>query len=327
MKVLITGATGFIGQHLVKRLVQENHQVSALVRNPAKARQLFGKKMVVFQADVTDKKSLAKLPQDFDWLFHLAAAVSYRYPQKQDFYQTNVLGSENVFWLASKMKRLQKIVYLSSVGVYGPIQDPPADETWLYQPETDYEISKEKGEQMASKYIKKGLAINIIQPTLVYGPGDTASGMMSLFRAINKGFFMPVGQAQVLMHPAYIDNLIDGLILAAQSKVKAEVFIIADEKSVSLKKLAAMIGQTMGVKLLPFYLPCSLAKLIGIFGDLINKLGIGFPLSSSVVDFMTHHRAYNIAKAKKLLGYQPRISLKEGIKRTVDWYKKEGFLL
>ena len=326
MKVLITGATGFIGQHLVKRLVQENHQVSVLVRNPAKARKLFGKKAVVFQADITDKKSLERFPRDFQWLFHLAAAVSYRYPQKQDFYQTNVLGSENVFWLASKMKRLQKIVYLSSVGVYGPIQDPPADETWSYQPETDYEISKEKGEQVASKYIKKGLAINIIQPTLVYGPGDTASGMFSLFRAVSKGRFMTIGRKEILMHPAYIDNLIDALILAAQSKVKAEVFIIADEKPVSLKKLAVMIGQTMKVKLLPFYLPYFLARLIGLFGDWLNKLGVSFPLSSQTVDFMTHHRAYNIAKAKKLLGYQPRISLREGIKRTVDWYSLKEHL-
>lgn len=313
MKVLVTGGTGFIGQHLVKRLLGDSHQVAVLTRNSERVKKLFGESVEILKADITEAESLKNIPKDFQWLFHLAAAVSYRHPDKETFYKVNVQGSRNILMLAGQMKNLKKIVYVSSVGVYGPIENPPADETWPHKPQNDYEISKEKGEQVAWRYIKKGLPANIIRPTLVYGPGDAASGMFGFIKAVAQRRFMKIGKKAVFMHPAYIENVVDALVLAAKSKVVGEDFIIGDEDYLALEELAKMIAKEFGVKLLPFYLSCSIAKVLG---------KVGVPFSSATVDFMTHHRAYNINKAKKLLDFRRSFSTKEGVKKTVNWYNQ-----
>lgn len=326
MKVLVTGATGFIGQVLAKKLLNRKHQVVIITRDEKKARKLFKDKVSIFKADITDRKSLESLSKDFQILFHLAAAVSYRRPSKKNYYSTNVLGSENVLRETRRMTKLKKIVYVSSAGVYGPIENPPIDETFPHKPETDYEISKEKGETIAREYIQKGLPINIIQPTLVYGPGDLASGIFSLFKAVAKGMFMKIGKKEVLMHPAYIDDVVNALILASQKKVTGETFIIGDEKTLSLSKMAELIAKESDSQLLPFYLPYPFARLAGILGDVGNKFGIAFPITSITVSFMTHHRAYVITKAKRVLGYQPKVPFEKGVKKTFLWYKKKGYL-
>lgn len=212
------------------------------------------------------------------------------------------------------------------MGVYGPIEKPPAAESYPHNPRNDYEISKDKGEQIAWEYIKRGLPINIIRPTLVYGPGDMSSGMFRLFKVVAQRKFMKIGKKKVFMHPAYVKNVIDALILASESKVLGEDFIIGDRDYLALKDLVDIIALGFKVKLFPFEIPEIIGKILGRIGDLIISLGIKFPLSSGTIDFMTQHRAYEITKAKRLLGYRPKFSLKKGVMKSVVWYKKRGYI-
>ncbi|MFC1627319.1 NAD-dependent epimerase/dehydratase family protein [Patescibacteria group bacterium] len=325
MKVLVSGASGFIGRHLVRRLLKDKHQVTVVVRKSKKAVMIWGNKVKIVQADIGSEKPFKDLKNKFDWIFHLAAAVSYRQPAKAEYYQVNVKGSRNILRLAKKCQGLKKLVYVSSVGIYGPINKPPADESWPHRPENDYEVSKNKGEDLVRKYIKQGLPVNIIQPTLVYGPGDVNSGMMALFKTVKQRKFIKIGKQPVLMHPAYVNNVVEALILAAKTKVSGETFIIGDEKALPLDKMAEMMAKILKVKLLPIKLPLALAKLIALVGDGLRLVGIKFPLSSSTVYFMTHHRAYLIDKAKKKLGYKP-IDTKTGFSKTIKWYKEKEII-
>jgi nucleoside-diphosphate-sugar epimerase len=148
---------------------------------------------------------------------------------------------------------------------------------------------------------------------------------MDLFKTVKQRKFVKIGIQSDLMHPVYINNVIEALILAAKTKLSGETFIIGDEKALPLDKMAEMIAKILKVKLLPIKLPLILAKLMALVGDGLKLAGIKFPLSSSTVYFMTHHRAYLIDKAKKKLGYKP-IDTKVGFSRTIKWYKEEGVI-
>jgi len=326
MRILLIGGTGFIGRHLIRDLIKDKHKITVLSRNPNRIGKEFLGKVSLIRADVIQKKSLRKISDSFDWAFYLAAAVSYRNPTKDDFYKTNFTGTRNVFTVLEKMSNLKKSVYVSSVGIYGPIETPPADENLVHKPKNDYEISKDQGEKIVWRFTKKGLPINIIRPTLVYGPEDVASGMFRLFKAVSQKRFLKIGKKEVLMHPVFIKNLSQALILSAKTNISGEDFIIGDRNYISLKNLAKMIASEFRVKPISFELPKIFGRVLGIVGDLLIKLGIKFPLSSETVSFMGQHRAYNINKAIKMLGYKPAFSTKEGIKKTAAWYQKEGIL-
>jgi nucleoside-diphosphate-sugar epimerase len=128
------------------------------------------------------------------------------------------------------------------------------------------------------------------------------------------------------MHPVYIKNLIDALLLAAKSSVKGEVIIIGDSKAQSLDNLANLIAREMGVKLLPLKLSYLFGLCLAYIGDVIRKVGVLFPFGSDTFYFMTHHRAYDISKAKKVLKYKPEVTTINGIRRTINWYRKNNIL-
>lgn len=313
--ILVTGAAGFIGRNLVERLIVKKYRVTAFVRDEAAARQLFGARVSYREGDVADGKFMMNLPRDFSQIVHAAAAVSYRRPEKEEFYRVNVEGTENILAVAEKQKHLEKFIYLSSVGVYGPVIHPPADETTPHTPVNDYEISKDKAEQLVIKQFKKIPSV-IIQPTLVYGPGDTASGMHGLFQAVRKGLFINIWGNKTQLHPCYIDNVIDALLLSIHSPIQSQTFIIADPKPYTLPDLVRMIKEAGGNRVPTPAIPLSCMKALGYVGDAVRRFGLPSPISNETVRFMTEHRAYDIGKAQSLLNYTP-VSTEFGILRTL----------
>ena len=317
--ILVTGATGFIGRSVIDRLVNDKYRITALVRDKNKARSLWGEKVTLICGDVTDTHLIETIPDDFSHIVHAAAAVSYRMPKKDEFYRVNVEGTKHILAVAAKQKCLTKFVYVSSVGVYGPIASPPADETTPHNPVNDYEISKDRAEQSVINQSKNFPTV-IIQPTLVYGPGDTASGMHGFFQAVLKGLFINIWGNKTQLHPCFIGNLIDALMLSLHTPVKSQTFIISDPKPYELPELVDLVKKTAGKILFTPSIPLACMQMLGHMGNAVRSLGLPSPISSDTVKFMIEHRAYDISKAQSLLNFSP-CSTEHGIKQTLAYLR------
>jgi nucleoside-diphosphate-sugar epimerase len=227
---------------------------------------------------------------------------------------------------AALSAKIECFVHCSTVGVQGEIKNPPADENYRFNPGDHYQESKLEGELLAHKYSSNGLPVAIVRPVGIYGPGDNR--FLKLFRAINKGLFVMIGSGKVLYHMTYIDDLIQGIVLAGRkTEAIGNVFTIAGRNFTTLRELVNMIADVLNKPhprwRIPFY-PVYLGSRI--CEGICRPLGINPPLYPRRVEFFSLDRAFSIEKAKRLLGYHPKIELKEGLSKTTMWYKEQGLI-
>ena len=327
MKVLVTGGTGFTGKALVKRLTDEGHQVVALdYKKGLKTEELkeWGAEVVI--GSVTDKKVVEGCMDGVEVVHHLAAAFRELNVSDSYYEEVNVSGIKNVLEVAFERK-VSKFIYCSTCGVHGNIDHPPGREDAPIQPADYYQRTKYEAEPIVNKYFKKGMKTVILRPAAIYGPGDPERFLM-IFKRVAKGTFPMFGSGKILYHPLYIDNLLDAFMLAMEEwKGNGKVYLIADEEFLEIENLVRKVGQALDVDVrIPHY---PLAPVI-IAGHICEKIckpfGITPPIFPRRVDWYRQNRAFKIDRAKRDLGYQPRVGIDEGLKRTAEWYKKEGYL-
>lgn len=325
MKVLVTGATGFIGSNLVKRLINEGHEVSALVRS--KVHKNISSKVELLEGDLTNSTILKNITKGKDLIFHLAAGLPYHHLTNEQYWAVNVRGIENLLNSCVGVK-IKRFVYVSTVGIYGSTTQVGVSEISSIKLTSVYSITKFEGEKIARRFIKeKKMPITIIRPTIGYGPGDTRPGFLNLFRLIKKKIFIPIGDGKNFFHTVYVDNLIEGLILAAtKSAAIGEDFIIGDEPCPTMGQILKEIAEVLHSSLPSLYIPSNTAIILGKIFDLTGAVGLPALLNTQRVKFMTENKKFSITKAHKILGYQPKINLKEGITTTYRWYKDNGYL-
>jgi nucleoside-diphosphate-sugar epimerase len=324
MKVLVTGATGFVGGHLVKRLINDGHSVRALVRRGRDLKGFNGRVEIVY-GDITDPHSLGDATRDIDMVYHSAALVREAGVPDSLFWKINVEGTRNLLE-ASHKHGIKRFIHISTCGVHGDVRNPPATEDSPFNPEDIYQKTKIESERLVMDFRRKGLPAVIIRPAGIYGPGDTR--LLKLFKLIKGRKFIMVGDGKTLFHLVYIDDLIDALILAGQvPDAEGEAFLIAGERYLSLNELTKIIADFFGVLQRKIHLPVLPIRLLAIAMEFTFKpLRIEPPLFRRRVDFFTKNRAFDISKAKRILGYRPGVDIEEGVRLTVDWYKREGLL-
>ena len=222
---------------------------------------------------------------------------------------------------------MERFIHCSTVGVHGHITHSPADEKAPFGPGDIYQETKLLGEKIARRYMEEGrLPITIVRPAAIYGPGDLR--FLKLFRAINNRRFVMVGTGKVNYHFTYIDDLVDGIILCSRSEQAiGETYILGGQEYIPLKQLVTMIADELQVKRPRLRIPIWPVYAAGFVCEMICKpLGIEPPLYRRRTNFFKNNRAFDISKAKKDLGFQPKINLKEGIHRTASWYREKGYL-
>lgn len=322
--VLVTGGTGFIGRHLCRRLLAEGCRVRVLCRGAAAAGDLDGAVEVAI-GDVTSPASLPAAFAGADTVFHLASALGATPFGPQGFFAVNAEGTRHVLD-AARAAGARRVVHCSSVGVLGNIQGPPAAEDAPLRPEDDYERSKARGEEFARDQAGAGLPVVIARPGWAYGPGDTRT--FKLMRAIATRRFFFVGNGTTREHPVYIDDLTAGLARCRSAEAApGEVVTIAGDEIVTIEDLCGRIARAIGVPLTRLHVPREpLRTVAGLLEGAFKAVGREAPLTRAKVDFFLKHRAYDTAKAKRLLGFAPRISLDEGLPRTIAWYRQQGWL-
>jgi len=324
-KILVTGATGFTGGHLCKRLVADGEQVVAFVRGSSNTQSLAEIGVECRVVDIREAQSVNENFHDIDRVYHIAAAWRSEHADRQEFHRVNVEATRNLLE-AAKTANVKRFVHCSTVGVQGDIDDPPADEEYRFQPGDHYQNTKLEGELLAMEYFSNGLHGAVFRPVGIYGPGDTR--FLKLFRPINKGTFVMIGSGKTLYHMTYIDDLVDGIILVGTREgALGEVFTLAGGEYTTLKELVNAIADALGKPhprwRVPFY-PVFLASIV--CDRVCRTFGIEPVLYPRRVEFFYKDRAFDISKAKRLLDYQPKISLEEGLKRTAEWYRKQGMI-
>ena len=318
--ILITGATGFIGRNLVQRLITEGHYCRCLVRKNSRIDFLADCSDVeLFYGDITQKDSLTGICKSIDIVINSAGVLAKWDSSIEDLKSVNTDGIINLTDELIK-NSVEYVIHLSAGGVTGPVKGPPADETYECRPQTAYEKTKLEGEEKALKLFRQhNLPIVVVRPTFTYGPGDPHK--LPLFCSVKKGSFVFIGSGESTNHPVYIDDLVEGILLLLEKRVKGEIFIIGGPHPVTKKDLIYTIAEELGVKKNFLHLPRWLA-LSGAFGLVFLARLLKFEpiLTPSRVSMMADNWGYSVKKAKERLGYQPKFNLRPGIKKTVQSY-------
>lgn len=327
MRILITGATGFTGKALAKRLVDEGHDIVALdYKEGHKTDELRNWGVDVHIGSVVDASTVDKLMPGIDIVHHLAAAFREMNVPDSYYDEVNVEGTRVVL-VAAHREGVKKFIYCSTCGVHGNCDNPPAAEDALIQPADYYQRTKYEAEAIVLDYYKKGLPATILRPAAIYGPGDP--GRFSIiFRRVAKGLFPMFGNGETSYHPLYVDNLVDAFVLSMDlKKGLGEAYLIADEEYVEIEDLVRKVARAMDAEVkIPHFPVLPVVALGHVVEKLCKPFGVTPPIFPRRVDWYRQNRAFDIRKAKRDLGYIPRVPLDEGLRRTYEWYRAEGLL-
>lgn len=326
MRALVTGATGFTGKYLVRNLLEHNYQVRILARPSSNIDDFKGQPVEIAIGQIQNKETVFEAMKDVDVVFHIAALYRAANLPDEEYWEVNVIGTQNVLE-AALYQGVKRFVHCSTVGVHGHIKNPPADEDAPFQPGDIYQESKAEGEKLAIYFFKeKGLPVTVVRPTGIYGPGDFR--MLKMYRMIQNKKFIMFGKGDVLYHLTYVTDTVEGIRLAGEAEnAVGQVYIIAGEEFTTFMGFAQKIAKVLNVSLPKIKLPVAPLYWAGFICEKICiPLRIQPPIFRRRVDIFTKNRAFDSSKAKNELGFVPAVSMDEGIRKTADWYIKNGYL-
>ena len=332
MRVLVTGATGFTGGHLVRALAARGDVVRALVRpgsnvglEPIPTGSDPGGVDIV-RGDLRDAESIRRAAHGVEVVYHIAAIYRQVGLKEQEYRSINAAAVRTVIE-AAKAGGARRVVHCSTVGVHGDVEHPPANEDAPLRPGDIYQQTKLEGEQVARQAASQtGVEVVIARPTGIYGPGDRR--LLKLFRGVARRRFVILGDGEIFYHLTYIDDLVEGFRLCGTVPSAAgRTYILAGAEVTTLNELTELIAQEARVPPPKWHLPAWPFWTAGALCEAVcAPLGIEPPLYRRRVDFFTKSRAFDISRARAELGYAPAVGLRDGINRTLRWYRANGWL-
>ena len=323
MSALVTGATGFIGSHLVPRLLEKGCKVRCLVREASALEKLDGLDVEFFPGNLSDPRSLGRAVRGVDYVFHLAGLTKTR--KSHEFYDVNARGTENLVEAAVRENPgLKKFVYVSSHAAAGPsFNGGPLTEEKEPHPVSDYGRSKLMGEK-AVLGRSNILPVVILRPTAVYGPGDR--DLYLFFKAIKKGIFPYWGAGRYSL--LYVEDLVEGIIAAAEAapgKSAGKVFFLSDGNVYTNNEIAETIAAALSAHPLKLPLPRFLLSAAAAFSAIAGK-DSGIINRDKLREMGFPNWCCDPGRAVREIGFLPKITLKEGAKWTVNWYRIHQWL-
>jgi nucleoside-diphosphate-sugar epimerase len=326
MNIAVTGAAGFIGSRLCYYLHERGYKVIALVRSMEKGHLLNEMGISIRIADITDRNTLYKSFEDVHVVMHLAALFNNPEASLNDYLKVNVEGTENVFNVALEVG-VKRVVHCSTGGVATGFGNSPFSEKTPYShPEWDkYETTKCEGEKKALSFTKRdGIEVVVIRPAQVYGPGDRSK--VKFYRLVKKGVIINPGKTK--KHLIYIDDLCSAFEKAIFChNCIGESIIVGNYRPIELKEYIALVAEILNVPLPKIILPAFPITILCIMTEkLFNFVRVKPPIFRRSMDFFTKSVEFDVTKAKKILNFESQIDVKEGINKTVTWYKNYGLL-
>ena len=326
MHALVTGATGFTGSHLARTLAVRGQTVRALVRDAGRARDLEAEGIQLVVGDIRDRAALEAATAGVEVVYHIAAIYRQAGVKREVYQAVNASAVRDIVEAAARAG-VRRVVHCSTVGVHGDIEHPPANEDAPLRPGDQYQISKLEGERLAREAGGRfGIEVTIARPSGVYGPGDRR--LLKLFRGVARGRFPILGDGEIYYHVTHIDDLVEGFRLCGEQPAAAgRTYILAGGEYTTLNQLVALIAEVAGVRPPRLHLPVWPFWIAGALCEALSvPIGVEPPIYRRRVDFYTKSRAFDITRARRELGYEPRVGLRQGIERTLRWYRDHGWI-
>jgi dihydroflavonol-4-reductase len=326
-RVFVTGATGFIGSHLVDRLLEKNCKVKCMVRKTSNLHWLEGKPVEYVYGNLFDNDVLADAVKDTDYVYHIAGVTFAK--RKEEYFKGNSEATRNFIEVCYKTNpKLKRFVFISSLTAVGPSPDRehPVDEEKEYHPITTYGRSKMEAEKAVIEYFDN-MKCTIIRAPAVYGQRDVA--ILEYFKAMNMGLQALIGFNEKLVSLIHGIDLVDGIILAAESpKAVSQIYFISSEKFYSWSEVGKLTTHLIGKKNIRIKIPHFAVYTVGAFAQFFSL----FSKKPAILniekcrDMTQNFWTCSIEKAKRDLGFKEKITIKDGIRQTIEWYRKEGWI-
>jgi len=328
MLTLVTGASGFIGSAIATALLERDDRVRGLVRDVRRGQGLRERGVELAQGDVTDSESMRRAVQGVECIYHTAAVVG-DWPDRAETWRVNVEGTRRLLETA-EAAGVRRIVHISSLAVYGNRHHHGTDETAPYRYGDTYTDAKIDSERVVFEWAARGAMEAVcLRPGFVYGPGDRML-LPKLMAALAEGRFAFVGDGSKQMNCVYIDDVARAAVLAGtRPGVSGEAFNVTDDTQTTLRDFISHIAEWMGVPLPTRHVPAAIA-IAGCYaseyaGRLLHVKRAPL-MNISRLRFLYYNQHYSVARARRVLGYSPQVTYRQGLSTTLDWFQSEGLV-
>ena len=326
--VLVTGGTGFTGSHLLKRLAATGATIRVIARGSSSRTDLEQLPIEWFTGDVFDPETVEQATRNVNVIFHVAAA--YREAKISDdvYHNVHVKSTRLLAEAAMNQPAFKRFVHVSTVGVHGHIDQPPADESYRFAPGDTYQNTKVEGEQWIRSFAEEqALPLTVIRPAAIYGPGDRR--LLKIFKFAKLPVCPLIGlNAKGMYHLVHVDDLVQFMLVAADhDDTLGEVYICGDKEPTSIRQIVEIIRAHRGDKPRFLRLPAMPFFLLGDVCEWVCKpLGIEPPIYRRRVAFFTKDRSFNTSKMHAVSGFTPAHGNRDGLTSLADWYVEQGWL-
>ena len=326
MKILITGATGFIGSHLAEQLHQKGYQLRCLVRKTSNLRWIEHLPVEYCYGDLFDRRVLEQAAEGVDYVYHVAGLTKAK--SREEYFQGNHIATKNLLDAVAKVRpNLKRFIHVSSLAAVGPsLNGIPVNEETPYHPITAYGESKMEAEKECLKAMDK-LPLTIVRPPAVYGPRD--SDVFEFFKAVNNGLQPMIGLRTKTVSLIHVADLVHGIILAGEHQAcVGKAYFVSSEGYYTWKEVGDVTARIMQKRVIRLKIPVPIVYSVAAVSELFSVVtGKAVLLNwEKAKDIVQDAWTCDISKAKGELGFREAHSLEAGIRETVAWYRDKGWL-
>ncbi len=322
-RVLVTGANGFIGARLCRRLIESGFTVVAGVRKSAKLGYLDGLNVEFSYGDVTQPETLMTLIQNVDAVIHNAGLVKAK--SKSQLHQVNVLGSEALIKACVESGAVKRFIFISSLAAFGPSADAPRNEEDTPQPVTAYGRSKLEAERLLLAYADK-INLQFARPVGVYGPGDKE--VFTFFQSVARGIKPAIGNTDRKIQMIYVDDLVEGVAQMLRHDLPTGAgYFLAEESASTFAEMTQQMALACDKKTITMPIPGWLFRILGGISEALCSITPFTPmLTLEKAGEILSSWEISIERAKRHFDFSPRMNFAAGAQKTVRWYREHGWL-
>ena len=326
-RVLVTGGTGFTGAALLRSLARQPVAIRAIARPGSNLDPLKDLDVEWFRGQVYDPAVVSAAARDVQFIFHVAAAYREAGLSDQEQRNVHVVSTRLLAEAAAANPGFKRMVHVSTVGVHGHIDHPPADENYPFNPGDMYQRTKAEAELWLRDFARQtGLPCTVIRPCAIYGPGDRR--LLKVFQMATYPVFVLLGRGQCLYHLVHVEDLVRMMISAANHPAAInEAFICGDPEAITLETMGRIIADELGRPLRVVRLPAwPFFLAAGVCEAICRPLKITPPIYRRRVAFFTKDRSFDTRKIRQTLGYSYLHDTEQGVRETARWYVREGWI-